>query len=51
MNNRLGEFTDELRELKSLSLNADSEQEHAIYLIKNEVIDLADKFDTMTSII
>jgi len=45
MNNRLAEFTDEWKELKQLSLNVDNEQEQTIYLIKNEVIDLADRFD------
>ena len=45
MDNRLKEFREEWNELKMLSLQAENEQEQMIYLIKNEVIDIADRFD------
>lgn len=47
MNNRLQEFRDEWVELKHLSVQPEAEQENMIHLIKNEVIDLADRFDEM----
>ena len=47
MNNRLQEFRDEWNELKHLSVQPEVEQEHLVHLIKNEVIDLADRFDDM----
>lgn len=45
MTNRLQEFREEWNELKHLRLSADNETEQMIFLIKNEVIDLADRFD------
>ena len=45
MSNRLQEFREEWNELKHLRLSAENETENMIYLIKNEVIDLADRFD------
>lgn len=45
MTNRLTEFREEWNELKHLRIQAENEQEQNIYLIKNEVIDLADRFD------
>lgn len=45
MSNRLQEFREEWNELKHLRIQAENEQEQMIYLIKNEVIDLADRFD------
>jgi hypothetical protein len=45
MTNRLAEFREEWNELKHLRIQAENEQEQMIYLIKNEVIDLADRFD------
>ena len=45
MTNRLQEFREEWNELKHLRLSAENETEQMIYLIKNEVIDLADRFD------
>ena len=45
MSNRLQEFKDEFNELKHLRIQAENEQEQMIFLIKNEVIDLADRFD------
>lgn len=50
MNNRLQEFRDEWNELKHLSVQPEVEQEHLVHLIKNEVIDLADRFDDMQRI-
>ena len=47
MSNRLQEFRDEWKELKHLQLEADNQSEQMIYLIKSEVIDLADRFDIM----
>lgn len=47
MNNRLSEFRDEWNELKHLSVQAENEQEQMMHLVKNEVIDLADRFDEM----
>lgn len=45
MSNRLQEFREEWNELKHLRLSGENETEQMIYLIKNEVIDLADRFD------
>jgi hypothetical protein len=45
MTNRLQEFREEWNELKHLRLSAENETEQMIFLIKNEVIDLADRFD------
>ena len=45
MSNRLQEFREEWNELKHLRLSAENETENMRYLIKNEVIDLADRFD------
>ena len=47
MTNRLQEFREEWNELKHLQLEADNQSEQMIYLIKSEVIDLADRFDIM----
>ena len=47
MTNRLQDFRDEWKELKHLQLEADNQSEQMIYLIKSEVIDLADRFDIM----
>jgi hypothetical protein len=47
MNYRLSDFKDEWNELRHLSIQAENEQEHTMNLIKNEVIDLADRFDEM----
>lgn len=47
MNNRLTEFRDEWNELRHISIQPEAEQENMIHLIKNEVIDLADRFDDM----
>ncbi len=47
MQNRLKEFKEEWNELKHLQLEADNTSEQMIYLIKSEVIDLADRFDVM----
>lgn len=45
MSNRLQDFREQWNELKHLRIQAENEQEQMIYLIKNEVIDLADRFD------
>eukprot|EP00347_Sterkiella_histriomuscorum_P005684 403355659 len=50
MNNRLQEFRDEWNELKHIRIQPEAEQENMIHLIKNEVIDLADRFDDMQGI-
>jgi len=47
MQTRLGQFRDEWNELKQLSLQVEAEQEQMMYLIKHEVIDLADRFDSL----
>ena len=47
MGNRLQEFREEWNELKHLRIQAENEQEQMIFLIKNEVIDLADRFDNI----
>lgn len=48
---RLQEFSDEWQELKHLSNPAEFEIENTVHLIKNEVIDMADKFDEMQKMI
>ena len=48
---KLSEFRDEVNELKILNLQMDNEQDQTMYLIKNEVIDLADKFDEMHTLV
>jgi len=47
MQTRLGQFRDEWVGLKQLSLQNEAEQEQLLYLIKHEVIDIADRFDRM----
>ena len=47
MSNRLSEFREEWNELKHLQLDSENHSEQMIYLIKSEVIDLADRFDVM----
>ena len=51
MYNRLQSFRDEWTELKHISIQAESEIENTVHLIKNEVIDMADKFDEMQKMI
>lgn len=51
MDNRLKEFKDEWNELKMLSLQTENEQEQIVYLIKNEVLDIADRFDQMQEVL
>lgn len=47
MSNRLQEFKGEWNELKHLQIETENQSEQMIYLIKSEVIDLADRFDIM----
>lgn len=40
-------FKEEWNNLRQLNIQTENEQEQMIYLIKNEVIDMADRFDEM----
>ena len=51
MSYRLQEFKDEWNELKHLSVQVENDQEHMVHLIKDEVIDLADRFDEMQNVL
>lgn len=51
MDVRLQDFASERSELRFLKIQDEREQEKHRYLIKDEILDMADKFDSMHQII
>lgn len=51
MDSRLKEFKKERYALKMLKLEEDKDHEKTLYILKREVLDMADKFDDMHMLI
>lgn len=44
-------FKEEWKNLRNLTIQSENELEQMIYLIKNEIIDMADRFDDIHKVV